>query len=538
MYKNTKTGEIVSLEDAESAAFLANMSLDGWLNFYNFVEEGKEQGPAQPPMMGPQPEGGDSNSDAGSSASLVPSSYLIETGQKKSKRQIRAEESKAVYEQGEMAAFNPSALDPRLQQPGTQDGTSIDIGVDDRYAGLGLPTLIEQDEFEIEERDLDIEDPQSTNLFINPSIYNQETGEFERSNDLVKKHYSSVNRTVTTSTGEEVEVSAVSGKSAFDDKEFSKEVYATLQENGLSADNFEGFLRRDPLAQEYLERIKRGDFEFDELAPIESRFVAFKPTVTTGLSPTEEKRLTEQRILRGLLERYVETVNEHANRRAFSKDLRANPEKYEKFADIDSAYESYVYNNGYGEIIEDASTYTDNRFAELKAFEDQQTKKFLETITDEDGNIEGRSGWDVAESTIRNFGIAAQRGMTLDPYIAINSFLGFKGEAAKMRDKKALADMRTSHLNKGTYLVPPSGKTLEINGTQYLLGDDDLLYNLSAEVVASSYMDSKEVFNISEKIKAEGQESTYNSTSYKGGAIQAGSVFGALVPQVVAALNS
>ena len=542
MYKNTKTGEIVSLEDAESAAFLANMSLDGWLNFYNFVEEGKEQGSAQPPMMGPQPEGGDSNLDAGSSALPVPSSYLIETGQKKSKRQIRAEESKAVYEQEEMAAFNPSALDPRLQQPETQEGTSIDIGVDDRYAGLGLPTLIEQDEFEIEERDLDIEDPQSTNLFINPSIYNQETGEFERSNDLVKKYYSSVNRTVDKSTGEkraiasglitEVGVRAVSGKSAFDDKEFSKEVYATLQENGLSADNFEGFLRRDPLAQEYFERIKRGDFEFDELAPVQSRFVAFKPTVTTGLSPTEEKRLTEQRILRDLLERYVETVNEHANRRAFSKDLRANPEKYEKFADIDSAYESYVYNNGYGEIIEDASTYTDNRFAELKAFEDQQTKKFLETITDEEENIEGRSGWDVAESIIRNFGIAAQRGMTLDPYIAINSFLGFKGEAAEMRDKKALADMRNSHLNKGTYLVPPSGKILEIDGTEYLLGDDDLLYNLSAELVASSYMDPKEVFAISEKIKAEGQESTYNSTSYKGGAIQAGSVFGALVPQV------
>ena len=531
-----KKGDLtISAEEAAANAALNNMSLDGWANFYGWSleGEGKTQGSTQPPMMGPQPEGGDSNLDAGSSASQTPSSYLIETGQKKSKRELRAEESKNIYEQEQLESFDPTALDPRLQRPEAQDATGFEVNVMPEYAGLGVPTLIEQDEFEIEERDLDIEDSQSTNLFINPSIYNQETGEFERSNDLVKKYYSSVNQTVTTSTGEEVEVRAVSGKSAFDDTIFSEEVYATLQENGLSADNFEGFLRRDPLAQEYLERIERGDFEFDELAPQHANFVVFKPEVVTGLSPTEEKRLTEQRILRGLLERYIETVNDHANRRAFSKDLRANPGKYEKFADLDSAYESYVYNNGYGEIIKDASAYTDARFAELKAFEDEQTKKFLETITDEEGNIEGRSGWDVAESTVRNFGIAAQRGMTLDPYIAINSFLGFKGEAAEMRDKKALADMRNSHLNKGAYLVPPSGKILEIDGTEYLLGDDDLLYNLSAEVVASSYMDPKEVFAISEKIKAEGQESTYNSTSYKGGAIQAGSVFGALVPQVL-----
>ena len=529
----TKNGRTISAEQAQANAQALNLSVEEWAETYGWQLSGKTQGSTQPPMMGPQPEGGDSNLDAGSSALQVPSSYLIETGQKKSKRELRAEESKNIYEQDQLVGFDPTALDPRLQRPEAQDATSFEVNIMPEYAGLGVPTLIEQNEFEIEEKDLDIEDSQSTNLFINPSIYNEETGEFERSNDLVRKYYSSVNQTVTTSTGEEVEVRAVSGKSAFDDTIFSEEVYATLQENGLSADNFEGFLRRDPLAQEYLERIERGDFEFDELAPIHANFVVFKPTVTTGLTPTEEKRLTEQRILRGLLERYIETVNDHANRKAFSKELRANPEKYEKFTDFDSAYESYLYNNGYGEIIKDASAYTDNRFAELKAFEDEQTKKFLETITDEEGNIEGRSGWDVAESTVRNLGIAAQRGMTLDPYIAVSSFLGFKGEAAEMRDKKALADMRTSHLNKGAYLVPPSGKILEIDGTQYLLGDDDLLYNLSAEVVASSYMDPKEAFAISEKIKAEGQESTYNPTSYKGGAIQAGSVFGALIPQVL-----
>ena len=89
----------ISAEEAAANAALSNMSLDGWANFYGWSleGEGKTQGSTQPPMMGPQPEGGDSNLDAGSSASQTPSSYLIETGQKKSKRELRAEESKNIY---------------------------------------------------------------------------------------------------------------------------------------------------------------------------------------------------------------------------------------------------------------------------------------------------------------------------------------------------------------------------------------------------------------------------------------------------------
>jgi hypothetical protein len=546
MYK--KGDKFISLEDAEKSAIASNMSLDGWANFYGWsLEEdtGKEQDPAQPPMMGPEKKGGDSSLENGSSALPIPSSYLIDTEQIKSKREQRQEQSLAIYEQEQMQAFDPSALDPRIQRPEAQEATAVKSDIIPEYAGLGVPTLLEQDEFEREEKDLDIEDSQSTNLFINPSIYNQETGKYERKNELVKKYYSSVlpttegpqqsymNELRYGKTDSIQEIKPTQGKSAFENLEFNEEIYAELQKYGLSVDNFEGFLRRDPLAQEYFERIERGDFEFDEFAPVKSRFVFINPEPNTGLSPTEEKKLTEQRILRELFERYVETVNDHANRRAFSKDLRDNPEKYKDFVNYEDAYDSYVYNNGYGEIIKDTSGYTENRFAELKAFEDEQTKTFLEKITDKDGGIEGRNSLEAAESIVRNFGIAAQRGMVLDPYIAVNSFLGFKGEAAKMRDQKALADMRLSHLNKGIYFSPPAGKLLEIDGTEYLLGDDDLLYNLSAELVASSYLDPKELFEISEKVKTEGVESTYNRNSFQGGAIQMGSIFGALIPQVL-----
>ena len=85
-------------------------------------------------------------------------------------------------------------------------------------------------------------------------------------------------------------------------------------------------------------------------------------------------------ILRDLLERYVEEVNDRANRQAFLKDFNANPEKYQDFVNIDDAYQSYVYNNGYGEVIGDISEFTDKQFADVKAFEDEQTKKFLQKI--------------------------------------------------------------------------------------------------------------------------------------------------------------
>ena len=512
MYKNTKTGELISLEDAESAAFLANMSLDGWLNFYNFVEEGKEQDPAQPPMMGPQPVGGDSSSEDGSSALPLPSSYLIETGQLKSKRDQRAEQSRAIYEQEQMAAFDPLALDPRMQRPEAQEATAVEVDVIPDYAGLGLPTIQEQIEFDIEERDLNADDVQGTNLFLNPSIYNPETGEFERANELVKKYYSS-----ETASEDGFFVESIKGESTFDDKVFSEKLYAELKEKGINVDNFEGFLKRDPIAKEYLERIERGDFKFDESFVGGSLFDIFE--AKTGLGQKEEKAVIEQMILRDLLERYVEEVNDKANRQAFLKDFNANPEKYQDFINVDDAYQSYVYNNGYGEVIGDVSEFTDKQFADVKAFEDEQTKKFLQKITDEDGAVVGRNSADAAESFVRDLGINAFRGIAQDPWITINSMLGFKGEAAKLRDKKRLSEMRLSHLNKGAYLQPPAGKRLEVEGVEYLLGDDGLLYNLTTELVANSYMDPKEVFAISEKVKSDGYESTYNPTSYKGGAV-------------------
>ena len=255
---------LISLQEAENAASIANMSLDGWANFYGWSlkgDSGKSQGPTQPPMMGPQPEGGDSNLEDGSSVLPIPSSYLIETGKVKSKRDQRNEQSIAIYEQEQMQAFDPSALDPRLQRPEAQEATAVEIDVIPEYAGLGIPTLEEQDEFDAEERDLDIEDGQSINLVFNPSIYNQETGEFERNNDLVRKYFSSV--LPTTEEDSLMQIKPTKGKSAFDNLVFDEELYAELQKLNLNVDGFEGFLRRDPIAKEYLERIERGDFEFD-----------------------------------------------------------------------------------------------------------------------------------------------------------------------------------------------------------------------------------------------------------------------------------
>ena len=503
MYKNTKTGEIVSLEDAESAAFLANMSLDGWLNFYNFAEEGKEQGSAQPPMMGPQPEGGDSNLDAGSSASLVPSSYLIETGQKKSKRQIRAEKSKAIYEQEEMAAFNPSALDPRLQQPETQEGTSIDIGVDDRYAGLGVPTIDEQNEFKIEEDDLDAEIVDETNLVFNKPIYDQESGTYKRTNSFVTEYFS---------------------------PEQTEDINVTLEASGVKVDDFEGWLKRDELGQEFLERVERGDFTESTVEEISFEDYA---VAKTGLSAAESNQLIQQMELRDLLERYVTEINDRANKKAFVKEYRKNPEKYASFINWDDAYDSYIYYNGSNKVINNISNFTDNQFKELKAYEDKLTKKFVDTqLKNSEGEIVGRSAAQSAINFVREAGIAAYRGLAVDPYILINSTLGFDSKAAQLRDSKKLADMRLSHLSKGTYLQPPAGKSMTVDGVQYHLGNDGVLYNLDAEVVANTYLDDKKLESLYLKIGGEGEEVTFPEQSWKGGAIQFGGVVGALVPQI------
>lgn len=51
--------------------------------------------------------------------------------------------------------------------------------------------------------------------------------------------------------------------------------------------------------------------------------------------------------------------------------------------------------------------------------------------------------------------------------------------------------MRLSHLSKGTYLQPPAGKSMSVDGVQYHLGEDGVLYNLDAEVVANTYLDDK-----------------------------------------------
>ena len=503
MYKNTKTGEIVSLEDAESAAFLANMSLDGWLNFYNFAEEGKEQGSAQPPMMGPQPEGGDSNLDAGSSALPVPSSYLIETGQKKSKRQIRADKSKAIYEQEEMAAFNPSALDPRLQQPETQEGTSIDIGVDDRYAGLGVPTIDEQNEFKIEEDDLDAEIVDETNLVFNKPIYDQESGTYKRTNSFVTEYFS---------------------------PEQTEDINVTLEASGVKVDDFEGWLKRDELGQEFLERVERGDFAESTVDEISFEDYA---VAKTGLSNAEGNQLIQQMELKDLLERYVAEINDRANKKAFVKEYRKNPEKYASFINWDDAYDSYIYYNGSNKVINNISNFTDNKFKELKAYEDKLTKKFVDTqLKNSEGEIVGRSAAQSAINSVREAGIAAYRGIAVDPYILINSTLGFDSKAAQLRDSKKLADMRLSQLSKGTYLQPSPGKSMTVDGVQYHLGDDGVLYNLDAEVVANTYLDDKKLNSLYLKIGKEGEEVTFPEQSWKGGAIQFGGIVGALAPQI------
>ena len=501
---------LVSLEEAQNAALMANMSLDGWANFYGWSlkeDSGKQQGPAQPPMMGPQPVGGDSSSEDGSSALPLPSSYLIETGQVKSKRDQRAEESKSIYDNQLLESFDPTALDPRMQRPEAQESTGFEINIIDDYAGLGLPTMSEQVEFEVEEHDLDAEDVSTTNVVLNPSIYNQKTQEFE--NDFTKKYFATD-----------------------ENSEFSQSMYEELQSMGINVDDFEGWLKRTPLAQDYLMRVERGDFEEEitEKAGFEMYFEA-----DGDLNDSQQKTISQQLILRDLIEDYVEEVNERANKQAFLKDYEQDPSKYSEYVTFQDAYESYVYNNGYGEKIKSISGFTNNKFSELKAYEDAQTKKFLEKITNEQGEIEGRSSLEAAGDFVKNAAIAAKRGITEDPYITINAFLGFRKKAAQLQDKRRLAELRESHLNKGAYLHPPAGKRLEIDGVDYLLGEDDILYNLSAELVASSYMDPKEIGSITAKINAEGYESTYNPMSYKGGAVQAGSTIGALIPQIFGA---
>jgi hypothetical protein len=500
-----REGESIPLEEAQAAAQNLGLSLDGWSSKYGWTRNaGKTNGSTKTtPSVGPAlPIAGDSSSvdiSLESPAQSFPNSYLIETGEIKSKRQKRAEESKAIYEEQELS----SSLDPRLNQA-PSDKTSVDVNVDDRYAGLGIPTFDEQNEFKIEEDDLDVEIVDETNLVFNKPTYNPESGTYERTNSFVNEYFS---------------------------PEKIKDVNVTLEAKGVKVDDFEGWLKRDELGQEFLERVGRGDFT--ESTVDETSFEDYA-VAKTGLSSAESNQLIQQMELKDLLERYATEINDRTNKKAFVEEYKKNPEKYKLFTNWEDAYDSYIYYNGSNNKINNISEFTDNQFKELKAYEDKLTKKFVDTqLKNSKGEIVGRTAAQSAINSVREAGIAAYRGLAVDPYILINSTLGFDSKSAQLRDSKKLADMRLSHLSKGTYLQPPPGKSMSVDGVQYHLGEDGVLYNLDAEVVANTYLDDKKLEYLYLKVGSEGEEVTFPEQSWKGGAIQFGGVIGALVPQIV-----
>ena len=517
---------LVSLEEAQNAALMANMSLDGWANFYGWSlkeDSGKQQDPAQPPMVGPQPAGGDSSSEDGSLDYLGrPSSLQIEIGVKTSKRQQKEQASIDAYKQQreQNLQFDPTSLDPRIQQPTASETTQgQELFVDPRFAGLGAPTLDEEVEFAIEEEDLDV-DVSSTWSRVG------EARNYETEDSFIKQFYLFKPDVKSAIPVERTDFTVKS-------KDFNKDLEQGLIEAGVDPKDFEGWLSKDKLGHDFIERVQRGDFNIKDYtggSPFSSVTSAIKGI--ENLSELEQKKLLMQIELSDFLIAYKDDVNARANKQAFLREYNKNPDKYKEFSNFEDAFESYRYENGQGEIIKDVQPFLDKAFPELKKFREENRKKYLNRILDEEGNLEGLSGFEKAESTVQQLLQGGVRSITTDPALFLYSITGQHKKAAELRGQLKLQNEAQEHLTSGVYLSTGEGKKAVIDGVTYQMDDEGVVYNLDKELVANTYMPDSKLQQIAEQIEKEGERAG-RSYSTSGGAVQLGGTVGMLLGQIL-----
>ena len=272
-----------------------------------------------------------------------------------------------------------------------------------------------------------------------------------------------------------------------------------LESIGINIQNFQGFLNKKGITEDFLMDHDKGVYDDDEFFKIDIN--------PDGKSTADLLAIQKQRVLSSMLEQYVADVQEKLNKKRFVQDYRENPEKY-KDLNFDDAYKSFITENKEATYYDfDAyNNYYKKNFPLLVAREKeilQNQKKYIEKRQDEDNvdaalNILGNTVVDLGDGLMTG---VDEGGNWLDE--TLPTWLG--GNEYRARQNRLIeAETELDESRKNLQYFRIEGKSAELNGKRYLMDKNGNIYDMDLKLNIGNTLSEKEYKKISSFITING----------------------------------